>query len=143
VILVVVVFGRRLVRCFGQLQALGLLVLFGSRSAVAPLPGAVDCVLVRLKLDLVLERHVAFDSLLVQGDLQQLAGVDEGPGLLAFLAGSGARFGAVFCAVGRQAFYCRDVSLCDGIIVEVLEACDTEDVPTVQHAMANGAFLGF
>ena len=78
---VVVVLGH-----VGELEALGLLVLLGPGRAVAPGPRAVDCVLVRLELGLVLEADVALHRLLVEGDLQELAGADVRPGLLPLLA---------------------------------------------------------
>jgi hypothetical protein len=141
--ILVVIFGGRVVGVLGQLEALGLLVLLGSRGAVTPLPRAIDGVLVRLKLDLVLERHVALDYLLVEWDLQQLAGVDEGPGLLAFPAGWRRCLCALFGTVGREASDCGNISFLNGIVVEVLQTLDAEDVPAVHHPMADGAFLGF
>jgi hypothetical protein len=118
-------------------------VLLGSRSTVTPLPRAIDGVLVRLKLDFVLERHVTLDYLLVEWDLQQLAGVDEGPGLLAFPAGWRRCLSAFFSTVGREASDCGNISFLDGIVVKVLQTLDAEDVPAVHHPMADGAFLGF
>lgn len=66
-------------------QSIRLTMLLRSRSALAPLARAVDCILVRLQICLVLQVDVSNDHLTFQRNLKQLAGAELGSRLPTFL----------------------------------------------------------
>ncbi|KAG7146648.1 hypothetical protein HYQ46_004539 [Verticillium longisporum] len=135
-------------------SASALLVLLGAGGAFAPGARAIDGVLVRLELRLVHEGNVAGDELLGEAHLEELARADEGLHLFLLLGGRGAcgsrttsrtisGSSAVFGAAGGEASHGGEVALGDGGGVKVQEAGGAEDMTTVEHLVADGAFFGF
>lgn len=99
---------------------------------ITPLARAINGVLVRLQLRLILESNVTLDSLFGETNLKELAGADGDFGFLRLVPILGLCC-AILCTVRSQAPDRREVALCDGVVVKVPQTLEAEDMPTVEH----------
>ena len=123
------------------LETLRLAMFFRPSCSLAPLSWAVDGILVRLQLSLVLQLYVSRDCIMFKRDLQQFAGTELRLRSSILLRGCRC-FGPFFRAIWCQAPDWRQIPLLDRIVIEVLQALNAENMAAIEHSVANWALLG-
>jgi hypothetical protein len=90
----------------------------------------------------MLQGHISLYHVMIDGNLQQLAGADVCSRLPSPSSGRGFRIATLLRTIWREASYRCHVTFSDSVIVEVLKTLTAENVTAVEHSMTSGALFG-